>query len=89
MKARKFDADFAAGKSVARSLDLGKARRPGHEPKRVNVDFPAWMVEELDREAVRLGVTRQSIIKVGLAERLGQASADPAIGSDGSRARSR
>jgi hypothetical protein len=89
MKARKFDADFAAGKSVARSLDLGKARRPGHEPKRVNVDFPAWMVEELDREAVRLGVTRQSIIKVWLAERLGQASADPAIGSDGSRARRR
>jgi hypothetical protein len=76
MKARKFDADFAAGKSIAKSLDLGKARRPGHEPKRVNVDFPSWMVAELDREAERLGVTRQPIIKVWLAERLDQSAFD-------------
>jgi hypothetical protein len=70
MKAKKFDRDFDAGKDVTGALDLSKARRPGQEQKRVNVDFPTWMVEELDREAMRLGVTRQSIIKIWLAERL-------------------
>jgi hypothetical protein len=49
---------------------MAKARRPGEEQRRVNVDFPAWMIESLDREAKRLGVTRQSIIKVWIAERL-------------------
>jgi len=72
MKAKKFDADFDSGKNVAAALDLSKARRPLQEQKRVNVDFPAWMIESLDREAGRLGVTRQSIIKVWLAERLEQ-----------------
>jgi hypothetical protein len=75
MKAKKFDRDFAAGRSVLRALDLAKARRPGHEQRRVNVDFPTWMIEQLDREADRLGVTRQSIIKVWLAERLAQPAA--------------
>lgn len=70
MKARKFDSDFAVGKSVIGSLDVARSRRPGQERKRVNVDLPAWMIEQLDREASRLGVTRQSIIKVWLAERL-------------------
>lgn len=70
MKAKKFDRDFDAGKSVATSLDLAGARRPMQEQRRVNVDFPTWMIEGLDREASRLGVTRQSIIKVWLAERL-------------------
>lgn len=70
MKAKKFDADFDAGADVSGALDLSKARRPQQEQKRVNVDFPLWMVEELDREAGRLGVTRQSIIKIWLAERL-------------------
>ena len=51
-------------------LDLAAARRPGYEQKRVNVDFPVWMIEALDREAKRLGVTRQSIVKVWIAERL-------------------
>jgi len=72
MKAKSFDADFDAGKDVSDALDLSKARRPLQEQKRVNVDFPAWMIESLDREASRLGVTRQSIIKVWLAERLEQ-----------------
>jgi hypothetical protein len=72
MKARKFDADFDSGKSVTAVLDLSNARRPLQEQKRVNVDFPTWMIESLDREAGRLGVTRQSIIKVWLAERLEQ-----------------
>ena len=51
-------------------LDLAAARRPGYEQKRVNVNFSAWMIEALDREAKRLGVTRQSIVKVWIAERL-------------------
>lgn len=52
------------------ALDLSSARRPGLEQRRVNVDFPVWMIESLDREARRLGVTRQSIIKMWIAERL-------------------
>jgi len=72
MKAKKFDSDFDAGKNVTSSLDISKARRPLQEQKRVNVDFPTWMIASLDREASRLGVTRQSIIKVWLAERLEQ-----------------
>ncbi|MCZ6889798.1 MAG: CopG family antitoxin [Gammaproteobacteria bacterium] len=70
MKAKKFDSDFDAGKDITEALDLTKARRLKQEPKRVNVDFPIWMIEKLDKEANRLGVTRQSIIKVWLAERL-------------------
>jgi len=72
MKAKKFDSDFDAGKNVTSSLDISKARRPLQEQKRVNVDFPTWMIASLDREASRLGVTRQSLIKVWLAERLEQ-----------------
>ena len=70
MKARDFDREFDAGGDVTAHLDLSKARRPGQEQRRVNVDFPAWMIESLDREAQRLGVTRQSIIKGWIAERL-------------------
>ena len=70
MKASEFDKRFDAGEDVTDELDLAAARRPGREQRRVNVDFPAWMVESLDREARRLGVTRQSIIKVWIAERL-------------------
>jgi Ribbon-helix-helix protein, copG family len=55
-------------------LDLSTASRPNKQQRRVNVDFPAWMVESLDREARRLGVTRQSIIKIWIAERLEKAS---------------
>lgn len=82
MKARKFDRDFDEGKSVAGSLDLAAARRPLQEQRRVNVDFPTWMIEGLDREAGRLGVTRQSIIKVWLAERLRLAASNQSIQSD-------
>jgi hypothetical protein len=70
MKAKTFDKDFDAGKDVSKHLDLSKARRPLQEQRRVNVDFPEWMIDSLDKEASRLGVTRQSIIKVWLAERL-------------------
>lgn len=70
MKAVKFDKRFDEGGSVAKYLDLSKARRPRQEQKRVNVDFPLWMVHRLDKEAKRLDVPRQSIIKVWVAERL-------------------
>ena len=70
MKAKKFDSDFDNGENIMGALDLSKIGRPNQEQKRVNVDFPVWMIEALDKEASRLGVTRQSIIKVWLAERL-------------------
>ena len=65
-----FDLAFDTAKDVSGALDTGKARRPLREQRRVNVYFPAWIIESLDREAGRLGVTRQSIIKVWIAERL-------------------
>lgn len=70
MKASEFDKKFDSGEDVTEFLDLSRASRPGHLPKRVNVNFPAWMIDALDQEAERLGVTRQSIIKMWLAERL-------------------
>jgi hypothetical protein len=71
MKAEDFDRKFDEGKEdIIDDLDLSSARRPNREAHRVNVDFPGWMVAALDREADRLGVTRQSIIKVWIAERL-------------------
>ncbi len=72
MKASEFDKKFDDGENILSELDLTRSRRPGEELKRINVDFPAWMVASLDREARRLGVTRQSIIKMWLAERLQQ-----------------
>jgi hypothetical protein len=74
MKAREFDKRFDEGEDVSKYLDMTRARRPGQEQKRVNVDFPLWMVHLLDKEAKRLGVPRQSIIKVWVAERLEKAS---------------
>lgn len=68
--AEEFDQKFDDGEDVTGDLDLGAIRRPALEQRRVNVDFPSWVVESLDREARRLGVTRQSIIKVWIAERL-------------------
>ena len=70
MKAKEFDKKFDAGKGILKDLDLEKAIRPGQEQKRVNVDFPAWMVARLDKEARRLGVPRQSLIKIWIAEKL-------------------
>lgn len=70
MKAKDFDARFEEGDDITSLLDLSQAKRPQHAQRRVNVDFPVWMIESLDHEAERLGVTRQSIIKIWLAERL-------------------
>lgn len=75
MKAREFDKTFDEGKEdITKYLDKTRARRPEQEQKRVNVDFPLWMIHLLDKEARRLGVTRQSIIKVWVADRLEKAS---------------
>lgn len=70
VKASKFDQEFDEGKDVSRHLDISRAHRPGLKQRRVNVDFPEWMIESLDREAARLGVPRQSLVKVWIAERL-------------------
>jgi hypothetical protein len=70
MKAKDLDKRFDAGGDISQHLDSSSARRVNQEPRRVNVDFPSWMILELDKEAGRLGVTRQSIIKVWIAERL-------------------
>jgi hypothetical protein len=79
MKAKKtisteeFDRKFDDGESIVEYLDLTTLRRPNLEPRRVNVDFPAWMVNRLDGEATRLGISRQALIKMWLAERLEKA----------------
>ncbi len=70
MKASEFDKKFDDSEDITPELDSAKARRVNQEPKRINVDFPMWMVESLDREAKRIGVTRQSIIKFWIAEML-------------------
>jgi len=70
MKAKELDKKFDEGKSILEHLDLSQAKRPEQAQKRVNVDFPIWMIRSLDKEAKRLGVPRQSIIKIWIAERL-------------------
>jgi macrodomain Ter protein organizer (MatP/YcbG family) len=75
MKAKEFDKKFESGEDITKYLDLSKARRPEQEQKRVNVDFPVWMIHSLDKEAKRLGVPRQSLIKVLVAEHFQNAHA--------------
>jgi hypothetical protein len=70
MKAGTFDKKFDKGEDITKYLDLPRATKPGQEKKRVNVDFPTWMIHRLDREARCLGVPRQSLIKIWIAERL-------------------
>jgi len=70
MKAKELDKIFDSGGDITSHLDLSTKRRPGLKQRRVNVDFPDWIIESLDREASRIGVTRQSIIKVWIAERI-------------------
>jgi len=74
IKAEELEKNFDAGEDVTEHLDVSRARRPGHEQRRVNVDFPEWMIEALDREASRLGVPRQSLIKMLIARHLDKAS---------------
>ncbi|MEA3355726.1 MAG: CopG family antitoxin [Candidatus Bipolaricaulota bacterium] len=70
MKARELEKKFDAGEDITEHLDLSKARRPRQEQRRVNVDFPLWMIDSLDKEAKRLGVPRQSLIKMLIARDL-------------------
>ena len=70
MKASNFDKKFDSGEDVSEHLDLSKAKRPGLSTKRINVDVPSWMVESLDKEAHRIGTSRQALIKFWLADKL-------------------
>ncbi len=70
LKARDWT-EIRSGEDISDAIDWSKARRVNTEIKRVNVDFPTWVVEGLDRQANRLGITRQALIKVWIAERLG------------------
>ncbi len=73
MKANDFDKKFDANEAdMIDDLDLSTLKHPNHAQKRVNVDFPVWVIDSLDKEARRMGVTRQSIIKIWLVERLEQ-----------------
>jgi hypothetical protein len=74
MKVSDFDKKFDESKDIIEHLDISKAKRPNQVQKRVNVDFPLWMIDLLDREAKRLGVPRQSIIKIWVADRLEKVS---------------
>ena len=79
MKAKDFEQQFDEDVDLTASLDLSKARRVLQAQKRVNVDFPTWMIDSLDREASNLGVTRQSLVKVRVAERLEASASDSAF----------
>jgi hypothetical protein len=70
MKATEFDDIFDEGGDISALLDLKTAHRPGLAIRRVNVDFPEWIIQSLDQEARRLGVTRQALIKLWIADRL-------------------
>lgn len=70
LTAKELDRRFDAGEDISKYLDWNKATRPGLEQRRVNVDLPVWMISSLDREAKRVGVTRQSIVKMWLSERI-------------------
>ena len=75
MKAEEFDKKFDKGEDVTKYLDFSKARRPGREQRRVNVDFPIWMIQCLDKEAQHLGVARQALIKMVIAQHIEKAHA--------------
>ncbi len=68
---KELEEKFENGEDITEYLDLSSAKRPNLEQKRVNLDLPVWMIEQLDREAKRLGVARQAIMKMFLADKLG------------------
>ncbi len=70
MKAKEFDTKFDSGEDITEDLDFSKARRVNQKAKRVNIDFPVWVVEQLDKKSKRLGITRQALVKVWIAEKL-------------------
>jgi len=73
MKAKEFDKKFESGEDLTDDLDFSKSRRVNQEAKRVNIDFPLWVVEQLDKQSKRLGITRQALVKVWIAEKLKEA----------------
>jgi hypothetical protein len=75
IKAKDFDAAFDRGENVTQHLNKSKKRRVNAEMKRVNIDFPAWVVSSLDKEARRLGVTRQSLVKIWIVEKFEERAA--------------
>ena len=66
----KLEAAFDAGEDMEEFFDFDSPTFPNKELKRVNVDFPQWMVAGLDAEASRLGINRQAVIKTWVAEKL-------------------
>jgi len=71
MKASELDKIFDNNQEdILEHFDTSKVRMINEEPKRVNIDFPAWMVKSLDKEAKHIGVSRQAVIKMWLAEKL-------------------
>ena len=70
MKAKDFDKKFEFGEDLTDNLDFSGSRRVNQEPKRVNIDFPVWVVEQLDKQSKRLGISRQALVKVWIAEKL-------------------
>jgi hypothetical protein len=77
MKTEEFDQKFDANENdILDDLDPSTVSRPNQTQKRVNVDLPNWVVDSLDKEASRVGATRQSIIKIWLVERLEKQAAN-------------
>jgi len=76
ISAEEFDKIFDEGGDITPFLDMASIRRPGLEQRRVNVDLPTWIISSLDHEARKIGVTRQSIIKVWLSERIKKESTE-------------
>ena len=73
MKAKDLDKKFDENKTdIIDDLDLSTLKRPNQQQIRVNVDFPVWVIDSIDKEAGRVGVSRQSIIKLYLVEKLEQ-----------------
>lgn len=78
LEAEQFDHKFDTGEDISEYLDLSKTRKLNLEQKRVNVDFPRWMIDSLDQEARRIGIPRQALIKLWIAERLERISGEGA-----------
>ncbi|MFA7569704.1 MAG: CopG family antitoxin [Sulfurimonadaceae bacterium] len=68
--AKEFDTLFDNSDDISQFVDYSNAHRPNLVQKRVNLDLPLWMIEKLDKEAKRLGVARQAIMKMFLAQHL-------------------
>ncbi len=73
MKAKEFDKKFDSDEDMMKYVDPSKARRVNQELKRVNIDFPVWIIEKLDKKSKKLGITRQSLVKVWIAQKLKEA----------------